>query len=61
MVCHIWSRRALDCADQLREAGGELGYDELTASGELCENARRGDVESVKMLLKCGININAAD
>ena len=36
-------------------------YDELTASGELCDSARKGKVEHVKMLLKCGADVNAAD
>ena len=44
----------LECAELLREAGAELGYDELTASGELCDSARKGKVEHVKMLLRCG-------
>ena len=51
----------LECAELLREAGAELGYDELTASGELCDSARKGKVEHVKMLLKCGADVNAAD
>lgn len=51
----------LDCAEKLRVAGGELGYDEATASSELCESARKGDVEAIAMLLSCGVSVNAAD
>ena len=51
----------LDCAEKLRVAGGELGFDEATASSELCESARKGDVEAIAMLLSCGVSVNAAD
>jgi len=39
----------------------ELNFDEAKMSGELCELARAGDVERVKLLLSCGIDANAAD
>ena len=45
----------------LRSRGGELGYDEVTASGELCELAKNGSLELLKVLLDCGCPINAAD
>ncbi len=45
----------------LRERGGELKWDEGQESGELCELARAGDLEKVRLLLMCGVNANAAD
>ena len=48
-------------AELLRSRGGELMYDEVKASGELCELARAGDVKSVKMLLDGGCAVNSAD
>ena len=47
-------------AEFLRSKGGELLYDEIRASGELCKYARNGDVKSVKMLLDCGVDANTA-
>ena len=41
--------------------GASLMWDEAKTSGELCEFARAGDVERVKMLLDCGCDANAAD
>ena len=49
------------CAVELHRAGGKLMYDEVRASSELCEAARRGDLETIKLLLDCGINGDAAD
>jgi hypothetical protein len=48
-------------AKRLREHGGELKYDEITASGELCELARHGLTERLTLLLDCGCDINAMD
>ena len=48
-------------AKLLRGRGGELGYDEATASGELCEMARQGRVDMLRTLLICGASVNAAD
>ena len=45
----------------LREQGGELKWDEGKESSELCELARAGDLERVKLLLDCGCSANAAD
>ena len=45
----------------LREVSSQLNWDEGKTSGELCEFARAGDVERVKMLLDCGCDANAAD
>merc|ERR1712216_561734 len=49
------------CAMQLYSAGATLGYDESKASGELCELAREGDIEGIRLLIDCGINAGAAD
>ena len=48
-------------AELLRSRGATLKYDDVKASGELCEFARRGDVKAVAMLLKSGCSANAAD
>ena len=50
-----------DIANLLCEAGGKLNYDEETAAGTLCELARVGDLEKVKLLLAGGCDANAAD
>ena len=50
-----------EVAAALREAGGELGYDEVAASGELCELAKRGSPDLLQVLLDCGCSVNAAD
>ena len=50
-----------DIANQLVEASGQLAYDEETAAGTLCELARMGDLEKVKLLLAGGCDTNAAD
>ena len=41
----------------LREHGGELGYDEQAASSELCELAKRGSLDMLKILLDCGCSV----
>lgn len=48
-------------AKLLHQHGGDLMYDEATASGELCELARKGDLERIKLLLECGCSANSAD
>ena len=48
-------------ADLLTEAGGILGLDEDTASGMLCDLARAGDTDKIRMLLAGGCLVNAAD
>ena len=48
-------------ARSLRQHGGELGYTEVEASGELCELARAGKLEAMLLLVDCGVDINAAD
>ena len=45
----------------LIEHGGLLEYDEETAAGMLCELAKVGDIEKLKMLLAGGCMVNAAD
>ena len=50
-----------DIATVLTDAGGALSYDEETAAGTLCELARLGDLEKVKLLLTGGCEPNAAD
>jgi len=49
------------CAMELYEAGARLGFDESKASGELCELARTGDIEGIRLLVDCGIDAGAAD
>ena len=48
-------------AKLLRGRGGELGYDEVAASAELCELAKRGSLDLLKVLLDCGCPVNAID
>ncbi|KAL1521874.1 hypothetical protein AB1Y20_021525 [Prymnesium parvum] len=50
-----------EVASYIRMAGGTLGFDECTASGELCEMARQGNTPVLAMLLECGALVNAAD
>ena len=50
-----------EVAVALRGAGGELGYDEVAASAELCELAKRGSLDLLKVLLDCGCPVNAID
>ena len=42
----------VEIARLLRKAGGTLGYDEVTASGELCESAKSGKLETLELLLE---------
>ena len=48
-------------AMELYRSGATLGYDEGKASGELCELARVGDIEGIRLLVDCGIDAGAAD
>ena len=50
-----------DVARLLRSSGATLGWDEVTASGELCEAAKGGNLEKLDLLITCGAAINAAD
>ena len=65
-----WGGTAL--ADALREGhtkvakelfarGARLMYDEATASGALCELARVGDLERIRLMLEIGVDPNASD
>jgi len=49
------------CAMELYKAGARLGFDESKASGELCELARTGDIEGIRLLIDCGVDVAAAD
>eukprot|EP00965_Chrysotila_dentata_P038864 1291172-Pleurochrysis_carterae.AAC.2 len=51
----------LHCAELLRDSGAELMLDESAASSLLCEYARLGDLEKIRLLLSCGIDVNAKD
>ena len=48
-------------AKELVQHGAKLMYDEASASSTLCEHARVGDLERIKLLLACGIDPNSAD
>jgi hypothetical protein len=48
-------------AKVLHAAGGQLGYDEVEASGALCELAKQGSKDLLEILLSCGAPVNAAD
>ena len=45
----------------LKEHGGTLGFTEQEASGELCELARRGSLDVLKLMLQAGAQVDAAD
>ena len=45
----------------LHQSGSTLGYSEVEASGELCELAKQGSLDLLKILLDMGCPINAAD
>ena len=51
----------MEVAKALRESGGELGYNETEASGELCELAKEGSLEKLSILLECGCPADAKD
>ena len=50
-----------DVTKQLLAKGAKLLMDASNASSELCERARKGDLERIRMLLLCGVDVNAAD
>ena len=49
------------CATELFSKGARLGFDEGKASGELCELAKDGDIEGIRLLIDCGIDAGACD
>ena len=51
----------LEVARFLVTNGGQVVYDDLTASGELCEFARSGKLERIQLLLEGGCNVDACD
>ena len=51
----------LKVATLLFERGGTLGYTEPEASSELCELARRGSLDTIKLMRACGVSVHAAD
>ena len=48
-------------AGELYEHGGRLGWSDSKTASEMCEFARNGDLERIKMLCSLGCNVNAAD
>ena len=48
-------------ADLLINKGARVSYDETRAASELCEMAKKGDIERMKLLLRGGCAVNAAD
>ena len=51
----------MEVARKLREHGGEMGFAEVEASGQLCELARAGSLDLLAMMLRCGVQVNAVD
>eukprot|EP00965_Chrysotila_dentata_P152407 5037208-Pleurochrysis_carterae.AAC.4 len=51
----------LTVATELHAAGALLKFDEAQASSALCEYARKGDTNSIDVLLSAGADANAAD
>ena len=45
----------------LHRLGGQMGFDEVAASGELCELAKSGHTEQLKLMLEVGVRATAAD
>eukprot|EP00966_Prymnesium_polylepis_P324462 7380506-Prymnesium_polylepis.1 len=45
----------------IRDAGGELGWDSSETASELCDRARAGHAQQLKLLLWCGADVNATD
>ena len=48
-------------AGELYEHGGRLGWSDSKNASEMCEFARNGDLERIKMLCSLGCNVNACD
>jgi len=51
----------MEVARLLQAKGGVLGYDEVETAGELCELARQGSLDKLKVLLACGAGVNSYD
>jgi len=60
-LCDAVQRGHAAVAEKLSERGGEMGFDESTASGELCKLAHQGSVELLGIMLRCGVSVNAAN
>lgn len=45
----------------IHAAGGELGWDEMETASQLCEVARAGDIERLRLLLSIGAQLRSAD
>ncbi|KAL3926709.1 MAG: hypothetical protein SGPRY_003177, partial [Prymnesium sp.] len=54
-------KNQIEIAKAIRDAGGRLAWDNITASTELCEAAKVGDIERLTAVLICGANVNAHD
>ena len=48
-------------AQELRDAGAQLGLDEVSTSSELCELAKRGATDRLSLILSCSAEVNAKD
>ena len=48
-------------AQRLYRGGGNLGYTEAQASAELCHLARCGDLNTIKLMLACGADVDVMD
>ena len=48
-------------AAKLFARGAVLGFDEARAAAALCDAALRGDLEKIRLCIRCGIDVNAAD
>ena len=45
----------------LHAHGSKLGYDEVEASGELCQAAKDSNLPLLQLLLDCACSVNAAN
>lgn len=54
-------RKHYNIARQLRAAGANLGWDEFTVAGELCEAVKANNLEYLELILGCGASIDSAD
>lgn len=50
-----------DVAKWLRGRGSKLGMTTAEMASELCEYAKKGDIESIKLLTSCGCDVQSAD
>ncbi len=48
-------------ANELCEAGAELGWEETDVASALCDRTRQGLLPELRLLVKCGASVNAAD